>query len=221
MKYLQQVTETWSSALTEKKFRNQLALSLLVFALFMVNHLYFLKVWQSRPGIQVNDLILNLLPPTDFSLPIFIIEYSATLIVIFFTLLRPHLFVKGVQMFIVVFLARTLSIYFLPLEPPRDMILLNDPIANFFFRTETVYVTKDLFFSGHVSAMFLFYLISYNRYVRAYLFAATIVVGIMIMWQHVHYSMDVIFAPLASYIAYRGVLWVHVQSKFGLALQDA
>lgn len=124
-------------------------------------------------------------------------------------------------MFILVLFARTVTIYFVPLEPPHNMILLSDPVASFFLHSSQVFVTKDLFFSGHVSALTLLFLIVTNRYVKAYAFVAMIGVGIMIMWQHVHYSMDVMFAPIVSYGSYKLVSYLHRETKYGLELRDA
>lgn len=219
--YLHKLNTEWSVAWAESKFKNQFALTFLGFIAVGLFNLHFLKVWQSRAGIQVNDFVLNHLPPIDFSLPIFIVEYSALLVVLFYVLPNPRLLVRGVQMFALSFVARTITIYLIPLEPPKDIILLNDPIATFLFQTETIYVTKDLFFSGHVSAMFLFLLLVENKTFKNLIFAATITVAVMILWQHVHYTMDVVCAPLVSYVCYKFVNWWHLQTKYGLELKSA
>lgn len=219
--YLHKLSTEWSAAWAESKFRNQFALTILGFIAVGLFNLHFLKIWQTRAGMQVNDLVLNMLPPIDFSIPIFAVEYTALLLAFFYVIQTPRLLVRGLQMFALSFIARTITIYLIPLEPPRDIILLNDPIATFCFQTETVYVTKDLFFSGHVSAMFLFFLLIENKVLRLYIFAATIAIATMILWQHVHYTMDVLCAPLVSYVCYKFVNWWHLQTKYGLELESA
>ncbi|MCS6934029.1 MAG: sphingomyelin synthase family protein [Chitinophagales bacterium] len=220
MDHIKATITAWREAFSGQNFRNQFAISVLVLTAVMSVNSYFLKVWQTRPGIQINDLFLQHLPPIDFSWQIFFLEYGCLLLTFLYVLRYPQKLVTGIQMFTLVFAARTLSIYLLPLEPPRNMILLHDPIANFFFQTDTVYVTKDLFFSGHIAAMALFCLLIDNKNLRMFMVLASIVVAVMILWQHVHYTMDVLFAPLASYAAYRFVLWWHLQTRYGLALKS-
>jgi len=65
----------------------------------------------------------------------------------------------------------------------------------------------------------LLVLISPNKYVKAWALAATIIVGTLILWQHVHYSLDVVFAPLASFVSYKVILFIHRESRYGLELQ--
>jgi hypothetical protein len=218
---LKYIPEVWSRAWQSRSFRNQLALSLLLGLGIAFHQLHFLLLWQLRPGIQINDIVLNQLPPVDFSMPIFLLEYTTILTVFIFVLPTPERLVKGLQMFGLIFFARTVSVYFVPLEPPKDMIFLFDPVANFFLHKSDLVVTKDLFFSGHISALTLLMLIATNKYVKRYAAFATIAVGVLILWQHVHYSMDVAFAPLVSYASYKFVLYFHRETKYGLELQDA
>jgi hypothetical protein len=218
---LKYIPEVWSTAWRSRSFRNQFALSLLLLIGVGMHQFHCLRVWQARPGIQINDLVLNMLPPHDFSIPIFILEYS-TLLLVFVSLLSiPDRLVKGFQMFSLALFARTVSVFLIPLEQPSDMIPLNDPMANLLLHTEEIFVSKDLFFSGHVLAITLLMLIAVNKYLKAYAMVAAIIVGILIMWQHVHYSMDVIFAPLVSFTAYKLVLYIHRETRYGLELSEA
>jgi hypothetical protein len=218
---LKHIPEVWRQARQSKSVRNQLLFSVTFFAIVCLHNFHYLRVWQFRPGIQLNDMLLNQLPPHDFSMPIFLLEYSTVLLVFIFTLPHPDRLIKGIQMFALIILARTVTIYFVPLEPPKDMVLLLDPVANFFLHSEDVFVTKDLFFSGHISALSLLMLIAVNRQVKTWALVTTVLVAILIMWQHVHYSSDVLFAPLVSYAAYRFINYLHTQTKYGLEWQDA
>lgn len=218
---LKNIPAAWSKAWVSKSFRNQLITSVLVFITVAIYNFHFLRLWQDRPGILINDLLLNHLSPIDFSWPIFFIEYTTVWLVFIFVLPYPDRLVKGIQAFSFVFLARTITIYLFPLEPPRDMIFLNDPLAGFFLHRPDSVVTKDLFFSGHISALATLYLVSINKNIKRWSFIATIIVAFMILCQHVHYSMDVFFAPIVSYICYKMVTYIHSQTKYGLELQDA
>ena len=132
LKELKYIPSNWRKVSGSRNFRNQFFITMLVFVLVCLHDFYYLRVFQTRPGFQVNDIILNHLPPLDFSLPIFIIEYSTLLTVFIFLLVYPDRLLKGFQMASIVLLARTMSIYLIALEPPKDMILLYDPIALFF-----------------------------------------------------------------------------------------
>jgi hypothetical protein len=160
------------------------------------------------------------LPPHNFSIPIFFIEYCTLLLVFIFLLAHPDVLVKGFQMAAIILIVRTWTVYFFPLEPPRDMINLHDPFADFFLHTKNIFVSKDLFFSGHVSILALLTFVSVKKYIRAIAFTATIAVGTLLLWQHVHYTLDVLFAPVVSFTAYKLVLYGHRQSRFGLELQE-
>jgi hypothetical protein len=218
---LKYIPEAWSKAWGSRSFRNQLVLSLLFFVGVCMHQFHFLREWQARPGIQINDMLLNLLPPQDFSIPIFVLEYS-TLLMVFLSLFPfPDRMVKGFQMFSLALLARTMSVYLFPLEQPQDMVPLYDPMANLFLHTEEIFVSKDLFFSGHVLAISLLMFIATNKYLKAYAFVAAVIVGVLIMWQHVHYSMDVMVAPMVSFASYKFVLYIHRETRYGLELADA
>ncbi len=218
---LQRIPAAWRSVRGSRSFRNQLVFALLLFVVAHLHNFYCLRIWQERPGTVINDIILNLLPPSDFSLPIFFFEYSALLLAVLFIIPYPDRLVKGLQMYALMIVARTVSIYLVPLEPPRDMVALWDPMANLFLHTSTTFVTKDLFFSGHIATLSLVLLLVENRYVKSWIFFCTVVVGSLILWQHVHYSTDVAFAPLVSYAAYRFVLYIHRQTQYGLEVSNS
>lgn len=219
-KYFSSFGFNWKNAWSSSSFRNQFAITFMLFIAVGVYHLYCLKLWQLRTGTPVNDVILNLLTPRDFSVPIFIMEYSYALLVVIFTAGLPNRLLKGIQMFILITLARTVSIFLVPLEPPKEMIELQDPFAALLLHTPDVFVTKDLFFSGHIAALTLLMLVAKPKWIKNYGVICIIAVGFMIMCQHVHYSMDVFFAPLISFVIYRLVLWVHSETRYGVNVSE-
>ena len=98
----------------------------------------------------------------------------------------------------------------MPLEPPIGMIVLKDTVSNFFMNSNTgSYIVKDLFFSGHVSAVVLFFLISENKLVKTKLLVLAFAIGTLILLQHVHYVMDVVAAPFFSFLAIKIVALAH------------
>jgi hypothetical protein len=88
-----------------------------------------------------------------------------------------------------------------PLNPPEGLIPLIDPISNLAYgRAE--YITKDLFFSGHTSSQFLIFLCLTNKGDKMIALFSAILVGSMVLIQHVHYSIDVLAAPVFTYGCY-------------------
>ena len=79
---------------------------------------------------------------------------------------------------------------------PAGLIELKDPICNLMYGPR--FITRDLFFSGHAATLFLLYLCSYKKFDRYYTLFAAIIVGILLLVQHVHYTLDVVCAPLFS-----------------------
>jgi membrane-associated phospholipid phosphatase len=74
-------------------------------------------------------------------------------------------------------------------------------------------LTKDLFFSGHTSTMFLLALMAPGRATRIFFLACTVVVGSCVLWQHVHYTVDVLVAPLFAFAAYALASGLHARSR--------
>lgn len=217
---LKNIPAAWRNVSGSKSFRNQLLFALLLFVVAHLHNFYYLRMWQDRTGTQLNDVILNYLTPYDFSYIIFGFEYSALILAFMYLLPYPDKIVKGLQIYALMIFARTLSIYMVPLEPPHGMVALWDPVANLFLHTKQTFVTKDLFFSGHIAALVILLLLVENSYVKSWVFFATILVAVLIMWQHVHYSTDVMAAPIASYAAYRFVLYIHRETEYGLEISN-
>jgi membrane-associated phospholipid phosphatase len=61
-------------------------------------------------------------------------------------------------------------------------------------------MTKDLFFSGHTSNMLLLALCFERKTDKVFAFSATFLVGILVLFQHVHYSIDVVGAVAITFL---------------------
>ncbi|HMP32034.1 MAG TPA: phosphatase PAP2-related protein, partial [Saprospiraceae bacterium] len=72
---------------------------------------------------------------------------------------------------------------------------------------EDLKITKDLFFSGHVSALCLLYYLVQNKKLKYYIFIAAVVVGTLLIWQRVHYTIDVLFAPIGAWITHQTIIY--------------
>jgi membrane-associated phospholipid phosphatase len=123
-----------------------------------------------------------------------------------FTLSRfkqdPNIFLTFLWGFILINLSRFVSIGLIPLNAPADLIPIHDPISNHFYGPK--FITKDLFFSGHTAAMFLMFLCLKKRTDKILALLATIIIGISVLIQHVHYTIDVIMAPVITYFLWIG-----------------
>jgi hypothetical protein len=188
-----------------------------LFCMVCLHNFHYLNIWEFRTGERLNDPILNILRPADFSNFIFFFTYSTILIIVLSTIPYPGNFVRGLQAFSLITVLRTSSIYFFPLEPPADMIMLVDPVAEFFLHNETV-VTKDLFFSGHTATLMLVYMFAQNKYLKIFCLIALIVAPALLIWQHVHYTIDIVVAPFVTYGCVKLVDWVNNNYEYGKVL---
>lgn len=196
--------ESWKSYLSDRSNKRYFFISLAICTTLLVMSAKLLAYISDRPGMMLIDPIMNFFPVKDWSLLIFGIEYSAIILMFFYVTDRPAYFLKCLWTASALFVLRCITILIVPLSPPNDIIFLVDPFTQIFFG-DNVQVSNDLFFSGHVSLLALLYFLANNKYVKSYMLGSAVLVGIFIVWQHVHYSYDVMFAPIASYLVYRYV----------------
>ena len=192
----------WKDALKINLFRRHVffTFAATLFLAFFIHR--FFEYIQARSGYILNDPVLNLFTPVDTSAFIFTIMYIAILTSLAYIIRNPFLFIKGLQAFCMLSFMRICTLYFVPLEPDVSIIPLRDPIVDYLFYNQ-VLITKDLFFSGHVSTMFLLFLFVPGKRLKAFVFIVTLIVAILILLQHSHYTIDVVAAPLFSYLSFR------------------
>lgn len=168
-----------------------------------------MTVLEARAGTQVNDYLLQAIPSFDLSMVTFLLTYTALATFVLSTLRNPKTFTIFLQGYCLLITMRTISIYLVALEPPEGMILLKDPVTILFMSAPGGgYIVKDLFFSGHVSAIMLFFFVNNNRITKTVLLVLGILVSVLLLVQHVHYTMDIVAAPLFAFIAYKGSLLI-------------
>jgi membrane-associated phospholipid phosphatase len=169
---------------------------------------FFFQAIEKRSGYLLADPLLGWLHPHNVSIAIFVIIWAVSLLGILRAAQDPYMFLTFVWAFILLSVMRTLAITLVPLAPPAGLIGLVDPISNFFYGEK--FVTKDLFFSGHTSTVFLVCLCLPGKMDRRLALMATAAVAYLLLVQHVHYTMDVlgafIFGWLAFWIARRTVV---------------
>jgi hypothetical protein len=192
----------WKQAWQERNFRIQLIASLSVLLLIALLIPHFFIFIQARNGYVLNDPVLQLLVHRDFSLLTFTLIYSAVITAIISFSFYPMLLLRGIQAYCLLLIVRVFCIWLVPLNDPSGMIILNDPFVGYIgYRGAPI--SKDLFFSGHTSTLFLFFLAAPNRGLKSFFFIITLIVASCILIQHVHYTIDVIAAPFFSWFCYR------------------
>lgn len=162
---------------------------------------------ETREGFAFTDPLLNLFQPVDLTWWTFIIIYLGLILAVFHLRNYPGLLLLALKVYTFTAVFRIIAMYFLPLNPPSTIILLNDPFVQFFGTGEIL--TKDLFFSGHTSTMFIFYLTARDKIFKNLFLVGTIFVGAFVLLQHVHYTIDVIAAPFFGYGAFAFSKWIN------------
>ncbi|WP_345952574.1 phosphatase PAP2-related protein [Mucilaginibacter sp. PAMB04168] len=162
---------------------------------------HFFQYIEKRPGIQLHDWVLAQIPPTDVSLYIFLIIWGMGLLTLVRAIQSPAIYVRYIWLYIVICLTRLLTITLVPLAAPAGLVELVDPITGIFYG-HTV-VTKDLFYSGHTSTLITMYFCLTKKSDRILSIIATVAVGCLLLVQHVHYTIDVLAAPVFVYLLNR------------------
>ncbi|QQS36439.1 MAG: hypothetical protein IPM56_00340 [Ignavibacteriales bacterium] len=203
------MTDSWGKILKEKKVITELVISSLILASVLWALTIFLENNERRQGTILFDPFLSLFTPADVTWFTFIILYGALIIGVIHLTNKPIKLILSLQFYSLLVLTRMLAMYFVALEPPPLMIPLVDPFVEF-FTTGTV-MKKDLFFSGHTATLFFLFLLIDKKGLKYFLFVCTVIVGGLILAQHVHYSIDVLAAPFFTYGVYRLVLLIRAK----------
>lgn len=193
---------SWRQAWADRGFRWRLFLTPPALVATLAALAALVKWVELRPGVVLADPVLALLAPRDVTWPIFTLIYAGILIAVSRLVRTPVRLLLGVQAYVVMALLRILVMWATPLDPPAGMIVLEDPLVQVFGGASRP-LTRDLFFSGHTSTLFLLFLAVPGRTVRAFFLACAAGVAFLVLVQHVHYAVDVLAAPPFAYAAWR------------------
>jgi hypothetical protein len=202
-KKLQVITQAWRLALQGRSFRLKIGATFMLLILCAVASPFIFQFIQERPGVVLNDFVLEHLPTLNLSVGIFFILYALIIWAIFFLSQNPNLFLHTLQAYVLLTLFRFISLLLTPLEPPTSIEVLSDPFVQYLFYQNII--TKDLFFSGHTSLLVLLTLAMPNGSMRKIFLVGSIAVAVMLLFQHAHYTVDIAFAPLFSWLAIAAV----------------
>lgn len=201
---------SWGTAWTSINYKTKIIITASLFAIVLLSYPHFFLLVQQRPGVGLNDPILNFLPSYDVSPYIFLLIYLTVGLGIFRSAQSPYLFLLFLLSCLFLSLLRIVTMSLVPLNPPIGLVPLSDPILKPFYGPNNI--TKDLFFSGHTGSVFLIFLVLRKKWEKLLAFLATLSVGVLLLIQHIHYTVDIIFAPLFVYLAF--ILAKKVTSAF-------
>jgi len=194
--------QTWNSSI----LRAQIIVgSILLVAIFMMLPAFF-NLIQKRDGYVINDWVLANIPAHNVSWAIFGIIWGVGLYALWKGIEKPTIYINYLWTLIFVTMLRVLTISLVALDPPKGLIALTDPLTGIFYGESNI--TKDLFFSGHTSILFLTFLCLEKKTDKILTGAATIIVACLLLVQHVHYTIDVIAAPIIVYPVHRLVKYM-------------
>ncbi|HWB93277.1 MAG TPA: phosphatase PAP2-related protein [Puia sp.] len=201
------VKQEWLGAWQVPGFRRRAIAGLIIIVAILSSFPVFFQHIELRHGVRLNDPILDLLAPHNVSLPLFIVIWAISGYSIYRAAQTPQMFLNFLWAFILLSVFRTLTIALIPLDPPAGLIPLVDPLSNFFYGEK--FVTKDLFFSGHTSTVFLLYLTIPGRSDKKLALLATFIVATLLLVQHVHYTLDVLGGFLFGWLSYQiAMRWI-------------
>lgn len=195
--------EQWRQYLNKKGSIIQFAV-LAVLSVVITNIFTKILIWnESRiEGKLLNDMVLNLFEPSNFTIFNSLFTLGSIGLSLLFIVQKPATTIHFLFAVICICVLRTISLYFVPLEPPPAIIPLSDPVIDRVFYSGQVLV-KDLFFSGHTANILLVGLIVEQKWLKVIMFISCLLVASLLLLQHVHYTIDILAAFPAGYIAYK------------------
>ena len=199
---LYHIKQLWQDAYNTRSSRLKL-LSAVIVIVIIINLLpsFFKHIEQRTDGVVLHDWILAQLPSYDLSVPIFILIWSMGLLMMWRGLYNPRVCISYIWTLNFVCVARFITISLVKLNPPLGLVPLIDPSTSAFYGH--TFITKDLFFSGHTATMVLVYLHLQKRTDKLISLVCAIVLVSLLLIQHIHYTIDVVAAPVIVYGCWR------------------
>lgn len=203
------IRSAWRTSLSDARFRWELTVTVPALVAVLASLASFLTAVERRSGVVLPDPLLDSFAPIDLTWLTFALIYLGLLVAIGVLIRRPPLLLIAVQGYVVMVIIRMAAMYLVPLEPPLTMIALVDPTVETFGTGTTL--TKDLFFSGHTSTLFLLFLVAPGRVWKAVFLTCSLMVAGAVVLQHVHYTIDVFAAPFFAFGALALVKWIRAR----------
>jgi len=182
--------------LSQKKLLIASLLFLLVCAVLFSLFLPFHEARVDKLMWYFDDPAFEVLPAHDVSIPIFSITYGAIIAYVVLNRKEPYFLSRMAFSYGLLLIMRTLTLVLLPLKEPETIVYLEDPFLNTFIYQGTI--DSDLFFSGHTALVCLLFF--QTRKWRWFFGLLGVTLGILLMIQRVHYSIDILAALPFAYL---------------------
>lgn len=199
-----EVKQEWQAAWSEPRFRTKFIIGFLLVIATLTTFPYFFQWIQLRNGPVLADPILRWLPAHNVSVPLFILIWALSLLALIRAIQTPRILLVFCWSYVLLSFLRELTIFLLPLDPPPNLIGLVDPLSNAFYGPK--FITKDLFPSGHTATMFLLYFCLIRRSDKRLALLVTCCVAVLLLVQHVHYTVDILGGFLYGWFAWWAVV---------------
>jgi hypothetical protein len=195
------VIKNYTSAWKIKSYRIKLIAGIILLIAILAYFPFFFQVIENRNGRVIPDRLLDWLTPRDMSVPVFLLIWAAFLLLIIRLFKDADLLLLTIWAYDLLTILRMSFIGLISLDPPAGLIPLKDPLTNLFYGSR--YITHDLFFSGHTATVCLICFCLKGRTDKYLTGFATLTLGFLLLIQHVHYTIDVLAAPVLTYFVYR------------------
>ncbi|MDF2438895.1 MAG: hypothetical protein K0Q95_3271 [Bacteroidota bacterium] len=190
----------WKEYLAEKDTFKLFVGTCCLLLIVLFAFLNFLSFNEGRSGYPFNDPLLNVFQARDLSIITFILTYGLALAGLFISRKHPDLICALFGAYAIMTIVRMCCLYLVPLDPPVGIIPLSDVFLKFSFYSGRDNL-RDLFFSGHTATLFLFVFIFREKFKKMIFATGASILGLLLVIQHVHYSIDVIAAPFFAFLS--------------------
>ena len=195
------IKETWQAAWSVPTIRWRLITLLILIPVYSFLLPIFFNHIEKRKGIVLNDWVLAHVPAHNVSVIIFTVIWGMIFLIMYRGLYKPTILINYLFTLAVVTVARVTCITFVALDPPIGLVNLSDPLTGLFYGDAII--IKDLFFSGHIATLAAIFLCLERRNDRILGFFAVCLLAVLLLIQHIHYTIDILAAPVATYNCYR------------------
>ena len=195
------IKDAWKKAWASPVTRWHLIITIMIIPAFMLVLPLFFNYIEKRNGVVLNDWLLAQIAPHNVSIVIFSVIWGMMLLVLYRSLRAPSILITYCFTLAFVTVARVTCISLVPLLPPVGFIPLTDPLSGAFYGEANI--THDLFFSGHTATLMTIFLCLQKKTDKIIGLLAIIAIAILLVIQHIHYTIDILAAPVIVYFIYR------------------